>query len=182
MKATVGLDTNVLDYLVRAMTEGYHPEIDPDPILAKEKVAAFRIFLYIDAIAVGPTVNSEIEETEDREFRHKLTDLRDNLLVELVNIDATEVEKRAQFLSQFHKGERNWRDCLVVGEAEIGGLEVLLTFDNDLKKRLNGRTGSLRIMTPSEYWSQMNIPRGQRPRWSPGRTNPLYRATWWRWE
>jgi len=181
MKTIVGLDTNVLDYLVRAMTEGYDPEIDLDPILAREKVAAFRLFLYIDAIAVGQTVSREIEKTRNPEFRPKLTGLRDNLLVELVNIDATDVEKRARFLSQFHKGKRNWRDCLVVGETEIGGLEVLLTFDNDLKKRLKGRTGSLRIMTPSEYWSQMNIPRGQRPRWSPAKDNPLCHATWWPW-
>lgn len=181
MKATVGFDTNVLVYLAKAMTEGYDPKADQEPILAREKVAAFRIFLYIDAIAVGTTVSREIENTRSLGIRHHLTSLRDNLLVELVNTDAREIEKQARLFGQFHKGTKNWRDCLVVAEAVIGGLKVFLTFDCDLSKRLDGRTGPLCLMTPSDYWEQMNVPHGQRPRWSPAKTNPLYHATWWHW-
>ncbi len=181
MKASVGLDTNVLDYLVSAMTEGYGPAADPDPVLAKEKVAAFRIFLHLDAVAVGPTVNEEIERTRNPAYRQQLTSFRDSLVVELCNMDTAAVARRADFLSQFHPGDRNRRDCLVVAQAEIGGLATLLTFDGDLKRRLNGRTVGLRLMTPSELWTYMNIPRGQVPRWRPATTNPLYRATWWCW-
>ena len=181
VKPLVGLDTNVLDYFVRAMTEGYDPESDPDPVLAQEKVAAFRVFLFVDAVVVGPTVSEEIENTRHPGFRQQLTSVRDNLVEELVSLDATEVARQTDFLSRFHSGARNHRDCLVVAEAEVGGLPVLLTFDAVLKKRLDGRTGSLRLTTPSEYWKQLNIPRGQRPRWHPSKTNPLYHATWWHW-
>ena len=163
------------------MTEGYDPDSDPDPVLAQEKVAALRSLLFLDAVVVGPTVSREIEHTANPGFRQRLTSVRDSLLVELVNLDATAVATRAAVLSQFHPGDRNVRDCLVVAEAVMGGLAVLLTFDGNLKKRLDGRTGPLRLLAPSEYWRQLSIPRGQPPRWLPEKTHPLSRATWWRW-
>lgn len=181
MKAFIGVDTNIVDYLVRAKTEGYDPKTDPDPVLATEKVAAYRIFLCADALAVGPTVNGEIEKTADPAFRYQLITFRDDHLVEL-NTDGAKAERRAEFFHQYHTGEKNWRDCLVVAEAEIGGLQVLLTFDFGLRKRLYGKAGSLRLKAPSEYWAEMSITRGQQLRWAPAQTNPLYAAKWWPWE
>jgi hypothetical protein len=40
----------------------------------------------MDAIAVGPTVSAEIEDTQNPGFRHQFTSVRDNLLVELAKL------------------------------------------------------------------------------------------------
>jgi len=178
-KATVGIDTNVLAYLIQASNGKYDPSLDEDMILRAERIAAYRIFLYSPALAVGPTVSDEIEKTVDAEERVQLIRFRDVLLVELLELDTRHVEQRVKSLLRYH---RQGRDCRIVAESEVGGLEVLLTFDRELRKHLDGRSELLRLRYPSEHWVKMSIPCGQIPHWSPARSNPLFDVTWWRWQ
>lgn len=179
MRASVGVDTNVLAFLAQAASGVYDPEADEDAILRAERVAAYRVFLYSPCIAVTPTVNEEIERTADPRERAELVGWKGTLLVELLDVHPGAVEARTLLLRQHHTGER---DCRIVAEAELGGLDVLLTFDKTLRKRLDGRAAPLRIRYPSEYWAELQIPRGQTPHWSPAPTHPLHTASWWRWE
>jgi hypothetical protein len=179
MRAFVGVDTNVLAFLAQAASGMYDPAVDGDAILKAERVAAFRVFLYSPCIAVTPTVNEEVERTADPRERAELEGWKETLLVELLDVHPGAVEARALLLRQYHAGER---DCRIVAEAELGGLGVLLTFDKNLRKHLDGRAVPLRLRYPSQYWAELQIPRGQAPYWSPAPANLLRTATWWRWE
>jgi hypothetical protein len=179
MRASVGVDTNILAFLAQAANRVYDPEADGDAILSPERVAAFRVFLYSPCIAVTPTVNEEIERTANPRERAELVGWKDTLLVEILNVDPGAVEARTLLLRRHHTGER---DCRIVAEAGHSGLDVLLTFDKTLRKRLDGRAAPLRVRYPSEYWAELQIPRGRAPHWRPAPMNPLHTATWWRWE
>lgn len=178
MRASVGVDTNILAFLAQAAKGMYDPAADADRVLRPERIAAYRVFLYSACIAVTPTVHEEIEKTADPRERAELAGWKDALLVELLDVHPDAVEAQTRWLRQHHAWER---DCRIVAEAELGGLDVLLTFDKTLRKRLDGRAAPLRLRYPSEYWAELQIPRGQAPHWSPTPTNPLQTATWWRW-
>ena len=79
----------------------------------------------------------------------------------------------------FNKEEK---DCRVVAEAESGRLKVLLTFDLRLLKNLVNHTRGVALRRPSEHWTAMSIPHGERPVWTPHQTHPLYLERWWKWE
>ena len=166
-------------FLVQAASGVYDPGADADALLRPELVATYRVFVYSSCIAVTLTVNEEIERTANPRERAELVGWKDAHLVELLDEQPGAVEARTLRLRQHHTGER---DCRIVAEAELGGLDVLLTFDKTLRKRLDGRAATIRLRYPSEYWAELQIPRGQVPRWSPAPTNPLHTATWWRWE
>ena len=178
MRASVGVDTNVLAFLAQAASGVYDPAADADAILKPERVAAYRVFLYSPCIAVTPTVNEEIERTTDPRERAELVGWRHTLFVELLDVHPGAVEARTRRFRQHHTGER---DCRIVAEAELAGLDVLLTFDKTLRKHLDGHSTPLRLRYPSEYWAELQIPRGQVPGSSPDPTNPIHTATWWRW-
>ncbi|HSB82387.1 MAG TPA: type II toxin-antitoxin system VapC family toxin [Candidatus Methylomirabilis sp.] len=179
MTASVGVDTNVLAYLAQAASGIYDPAADPDAVLMPERVAAYRIFLHSACVAVTATVNEEIERTANPKERAELVGWKDLLPVEVLNAPADAIAQRARWFQRYH---HELQDCQIVAEAEIGGLEVLLTFDRTLRRRLDGRSPTLRLRSPSEHWRELQIPRGQPPRWSPTPTNPIADATWWRWE
>lgn len=61
----VAFDSNVLSYFLQANQAGYDPASDPDPVLAAERVAAFRLFLYMERAFVVPTVEREAKRIRD---------------------------------------------------------------------------------------------------------------------
>ena len=95
---------------------------------------------------------------------------------ELANLPDREVARRSAEL-QIHHPRVN--DCTIVAEAELGGLESLLTLDADLRDNLNLRS-PLRIVKASEFWATEAPAPGTRPAHIPAPGNPLANATWWR--
>jgi hypothetical protein len=118
----IGLDSNVLTYLVDAMTYGYDPGADADETLRAERVGALRVFLYIGNLFVSPTAHAEIERI----------------------------------------------------------LTHLLTLDADLQRVLAGHT-AVDIVTTSQFWEDLEVPRDSTPRLEPKTDNPLSKVEWWRW-
>ena len=92
-----------------------------------------------------------------------------------------ELEIRTGEYIQLHKGDRNHNDCRIVAEAELGGCEYLLTYDQALLANLADRTHGIRLLTPKVYWSSLNLPHGSEPVRLPHPTNPLSKETWWIW-
>lgn len=152
MRTAVGVDTNVLAYLVQAARGTDDPAADSDPTLKSERVAAYRVFRHSPGIAVTPTVAEEVEQTANPAERADLAGWKTLLNVEILALPPDAVEARAQGLRPYHDEER---DCRIVAEAEIGGLAVLLTFDRTLRKRLDDRSPTVRVRYPSEYWGEL---------------------------
>lgn len=172
------IDTMVVDYLVQAMSAGYNPVADHDLTLAKERVAAFRLFLW-DSLMILPTVLKQIEATGDASRRQKLENLVIiHLLEAQVPVEAVlGIETRAKALAKYHS---DINDCRIIAEAEYAQAEVLLSFDHRLIRRLCKYT-HIPLGTPSEYWDRLAIPRGTPPKWTPVSRNPLSREKWWLW-
>lgn len=181
MTDKVGVDSNLLTYLIEAYNSGFDPFSDPFPVLVPERVAALRLFLYLDVIYLLPTVCKETEGIRDRAKLKQHMEFSDILLHEISDKDlnTADVEKRVKYYYTFHP---NQKDCRIVAEAELAGLDIFLTFDRKLINKLNGRTQSLRIMESSQYWNKLDIPKGTPSKWLPHPTNPLYKTDWWRWQ
>jgi hypothetical protein len=176
--STAAVDSMIVDYLVHAMEIGYNPSADPDQVLATERVAAFRLFLWND-LTVLPTVLSQLAATRDPTWRYRLEQL---VLIHLpeAQIPARAMpalEARATVLAAHHRDDL---DCRIVAEAEWIQAASLVSFDHRLRKRLGNHT-ALPLVTPSEYWEQLAIPRGMPPRWAPAPSNPMSLETWWHW-
>jgi len=173
----IALDSNVVTYLVEAMTTGYDPESDDDDRLRLERISAMRVFLYVGNLFVTPTVIVELRKISELESRqlHELVTLA--LLGELVHLDQHKVERRTQEFLSHHSKEQ---DCRILAEGEAGGVGRLLTFDSTLVTRLQAQT-NVRIATASTFWEEWALPQGAPPRWEPVPTNPLATQDWWRW-
>jgi hypothetical protein len=172
------VDSMIADYLVQAMHVGYNPATDPDGALAAEREAAFRLFLWAE-MTVPPTVLVQLSDTNDRTWRDTLE------RVVLIHLPEAQIppaslpwiQSRTQALVGFHVDAF---DCRIVAEAETIRAAALLTFDHRLRKHLNSHA-TLPIITPSEYWARLAIPRGTPPLWAPSPSNPVSGETWWHW-
>ena len=175
----VAFDSNVLSYFLQANQAGYDPASDPDPVLAAERVAAFRLFLYMERAFVVPTVEREAKCIRDAIRRDEhLRFIRfqfDQVLEQ--NLDANWIRRRTSELARHHADED---DCRAVAEAEGGTMEVFVTFDGVLKAHLQAHA-TVALRSPSEQWTALRIPRGTPPHWQPRRGHPLHGADWWRW-
>ena len=92
MAHLLGIDSNVWTYLLQANSGQYDPFTDPHQKLAKERVAAYRIFLYQPVLSVVPRVSKEIEAIPDPKLREEHERLRDVLLHEIHHLDEHLVE------------------------------------------------------------------------------------------
>jgi hypothetical protein len=72
-------------------------------------------------------------------------------------------------------------DCRILAESEELELQVLLTYDDDFRRRLSSVSPMVRLFTPCAYWDSLGIPKGAHTKISPHYTNPLSSQTWWRW-
>jgi hypothetical protein len=176
----LAIDSNILTYFLDALSGTYDPDLDPNPTIARERVAAFRLFLYGPKLYIVPAVKKEAErirhvdkrETHLRWIYYSLGEVLESWYEE------DDVKARQQKYLGFHKGEM---DCRAVAEAEAGGMDAFLTYDHQLLKALAGRTEKISLKRPSEYWNDLAIPPGTPPTLSPHTTNPLAKASWWRW-
>jgi len=170
------LDSQCFTYLITALVS---PN-EPTDVLAKEKVALVRSFLYSGAYHfITPTADKEWRQISDQSRRdfHKIWNS--------VNIGTTpfyspnqqaEADARVAELLKFHNG-RN--DCLILAEAEILGASKLLSFDKLFVRNLTLQA-KIELISPSEHWLSMNIAPGSKPEVVPHTNNPLAQAYWWR--
>ena len=171
----VGLDSQCLSYLLDAVA-GIEEPTDP---LAEERKALIRIWFYTPGTYyVSETVVKEvsaIRTAERREFHEGFVRV---LFPDPLVQNRSVVDARATQLAVTHPKSS---DCRILAEAEALELDTVLTYDRDFRQRLNSVSGTVRIMTPSSYWANLNIPRGARPITIPHHTNPLSMQSWWRW-
>ena len=173
----IGVDSNALTYLIDATEPRYDPASD-DPALAAERIAMFRIFLYGDrGFWVSPTVKLEYQQirNQDRFVRHD--SVTGSLLLDQ-DLDASEHQLRARALDleRHHTGAR---DCRILAEVELMGLDTFLSFDLLFVRRVSGHT-AVHITRPSAFWQELGVPSGADPVWSPAPSNPLALVHWWR--
>lgn len=174
----VCIDSMAVTYLLDAMATGKCP-VDA---LAAEKISLLRTYLYRDeTLYISSTVKAECSKIPDDEWRKCHVNLEDLLLEDALKPDIRELEIRTGEYMQFHKGDQKRNDCRIVAEAELGGCECLLTYDQALIENLAGRTRGIRLLTPKDFWSSLNVPHGSRPVRLPHPINPLSKETWWIW-
>lgn len=175
----IGIDSNALTYLVQALAPGYDPEEDPSD-LAEERRAMVRIYFYRDEpYYVLPSV-----EIEYNGIRNELIKEQHELICKILlldhnwEFDTSKLRDRKQELLAHHTEDK---DCQIVAEAELAGLDVLLTCDARLKRCLASRTMNLEIISPKEFWDSLEVPHGAKPLLRPHSSNPLSHARWWKW-
>jgi hypothetical protein len=172
------VDAMIVDYLAQAMDGGCRSPVEDSGSLGTERLAAFRLFLWSD-MAVLPTALKQLAEIKDLAWCRRLERLLLFQLPEAQIPDSAQwaIDVRASVLAQHHSCPA---DCRIVAEAESIGAAALLTFDHKLRKHLIPHA-TLPLVTPSEYWATLAIPRGEASRWVPEGSNPLSRETWWHW-
>jgi hypothetical protein len=170
-----GIDANVLTYLVDAMSTGYDPRADPVLELAPQREAAYRILIYHEQFWVLPTAVEEAAAIKDLTVKEFHEHVQWALLGELMDLryDGARVEE----LTQWHCGVN---DCRIVSEAEVAGLDRLLSFDGKLIRHL-GPHAKVEILTPSDYWASLGVAHCAKLRIRPDPGNPLSMVNWWKW-
>ena len=171
----VGLDSQCLSYIIDVLV-GVEEPTDP---LANERKALVRAWFYRPVpwtFYVSETVVSECARIrdEDRQERHER--FIDDLFENPPRYDSAAVVARATKLMEIHP---KLNDCCILAEAEDLGLDTLLTYDADFRRRL-APVSRVVVTTPSAYWDGLDISRGVRPQIMPDPTNPLSRQSWWR--
>jgi hypothetical protein len=185
MSHRVSFDSQVFTYLLRASEDGYHPDHDPlGPDVARECVAALRVFLYATEygnLVLLPTVVEEYQQIADAQLR-RLHEIRRAVYFVSRPVDPQKVKALAGYYFGFHgRTDRERMDCRIVAEAELTRVDTLLTFDSDLIKDLKGRTDFVSLVSPSEFWTQINVSPGTPPKLMPSPGHPLNDVDWWKW-
>jgi predicted nucleic acid-binding protein len=154
--------------------------LEPTDTLALERKALVRSWFYLQegTFFITETVMKEVVEMRACDRR----DFHESFVMTLFNDypvgNADAVARRARDFKAIH---REINDCHILAESEELGIDVLLTYDNDFRRRLANVSPTVRIMTPCLYWDSLGIPRGALPRTVPHHSNPLSAQTWWRW-
>lgn len=172
---SIGLDSQCLSYLLDAIA-GIEEPSDP---LASEKKALLRSWLYKPGtFTLTETVISEVRRIRSAERRQFHESFMRTLFLDYAVHDLNAVQARATHFQMTHP-EPN--DCRILAEAEELGLDIVLTYDHDFRKRLHGASPTTKLIMPSAYWTSLDVPRGAEPKTVPHHTNPLSEQRWWRW-
>jgi len=170
----LGLDSQCYTYLISAL-ENLH---EPTDKLSEEKKSLVRIFFYCSPpFWLSPKVVDEYKQITDET---KLQMHQNWHGVHFLNFnplpDSKKVEELAQDFKKYHPRDN---DCTIIAEYKLYGINTVLSYDADMIRNLQN-TG-LKIIRPSEYWKDTNIPNGDRPKVIPHHTNPLSNECWWKW-
>lgn len=173
----VALDSQCFTYIIETMDDA----VEPTDHEADEKKALMRIFLYFHGIYITETVDSECKDIQDSDRRTLHNNFIDQLidLLEVHNIK--EVESRAGYFNSIHCGVKNKNDCRILAEAEALHLTHLLSYDTKFINRLAGISRTVKLLTPTDFWKGLDIPKGATPVTLPRKSNPLSKQSWWRW-
>jgi predicted nucleic acid-binding protein len=179
MHHAVAVDSNMLTYLHDATSPSFNPDLDPDRDLVAQKLALVRTLFYWDGtLRLVPTVTAEYQRIKESVRRESHDVFAMVLFDEVVDLDDQRVEGLKQHYLKFHSDSD---DCGIVAEAELAGTDVLLTYDEGLRRHLNSQLNSLRLMDAQQFWNGLGIPRGAPPHVLPKHGNPLLERTWWVW-
>lgn len=171
----VGLDSNCLSYLL----DGIAGISEPIDLLASEKKALLRSWFYLPKTYIlTETVVSEVSRIRNLERREFHEGFVRTLFCDYPVRNPYIVQARAM---QFERMHQKPSDCRMLAEAEELGLDFLLTYDHNFRKRLASASDVVSVMTPSSYWASLNIPKGAPPKKVPDHKNPLSQQSWWRW-
>ena len=171
----IGADSQCFSYIINAM-EGISEPVDE---LAPEKIALFRTYLYLpDTLYATPTVKKECAAIRDEAKKALHDSFFSSLFDEVRLANSDKIENLVGSYSSCHKKEN---DCRILTEAEVGGLDVLLTYDFRFLSSFLERSARVRLLRPSEFWCELSIPRGARPNKIPHPANPIGGHNWWRW-
>lgn len=174
----VSIDSNALSYLVDVMMNGKKPFGNE----AEEKMALLRAYLYRDDILyLPPTVRAEYEKIKDEKKRRAHQEITDILLGDCLESDHSLVKTRTTEYNKFHSGKNDEKDCKILAEAEIGGCDLILTYDQRFYKKLHNKTHNIKMIKPTDFWASLRIPKNSRLAREPHSTNPLSKETWWIW-
>jgi predicted nucleic acid-binding protein len=173
----VAIDSNALTYLLEAMEPGYDPVAD-DSALARERLAMIRSYLYAEQyFYVLPEVETEYRKIRHEDWRKAHESLVGTLLMEVFWVlDFSAVAHRKELFLKYHS---KISDCQLIAEAEVARMDVFLTKDDDLTRRLSTLT-KVHIVTPSLFWDEFKVAPGSTPKILPHPTNPLCCHVWWR--
>jgi hypothetical protein len=174
---SIALDANCLTYLYEAMEVGYDPLQDRDKVLANEKAAMMKIFLYVGNLYVLPCVKTEVKQIRQQLPLNGHLRLGDCLLREISNLDDNLVTQR---MNQYLNLHSRRKDCRILAEAEIANLDFLLTFDRGFLAHLQNNTICVCLLSPATYLSRLNLPVGSKPKTTPSSQNPLSSMNWWK--
>jgi len=174
----VAIDSNYLTYMLEAITPGYDPVSDTSG-LAPDRVAILRCHLYKGIVFhVLPTVRQEYLRIPQETHRRAHESLN-AILFEDVSPppDPTAVDDlKIQYLN-LHPRDR---DCQIVAEAVVAGVNHLLSRDQDLIDHLRAQV-PVSLMPATEFWDSLAVPRGATPVAEPHPSNPLHGKQWWKW-
>ncbi len=170
------VDSNSVTYLLQAINN-YSPEND-DPILRDERIAMIRVLFYIERkLKIPPSVKEEINAIRDIDnwLHHKI--IEEFLDMSDWGIDQQQLLNRKNYFKQYHNKDK---DCQVLAEAELAGMNYLLSFDKEFVNNLCQRALGVRIATPSNFVSSFNLQPGSKPKIRPEASNPLFKQNWWK--
>ena len=154
----IGLDSNCLSYLIDAITN----VIEPSDVQRDQRIAIVRVWFYVTGTYyVTDTVVTECAKIRDTNRQKLHSDFITALLFEEPASNSLVIQARTQNLFLSHP---KWNDCRVLAEGEDIDLDTLLTCDYDFGTRLAGQSQITKLVTPSEFWIRLNIPRGVPPR------------------
>jgi hypothetical protein len=158
---SVAIDSNLLTYLLQAMVPGYNPLRDTTG-LVQDKITMMRLFLYSrKPFYISPKVQDEYMDITDSNLKEAHKRLNDLHLLDMLPIPDKElVKKRKDCYLKFHPGEK---DCQILAEVEIAGIEILLTRDRDFYDKLHKEILTVKLMKPIEFWNSLKIPKGTPP-------------------
>ncbi len=143
----IALDNNIVQYLVEAAAIGYNPSEDVSSELAKEREAAYQIFRHTEILYAPQTPIKECSNNSDAETKKNILQFLDIhfIIIKISDIDLNKVESFKNGYMKYHGKEK---DCLSVAEAKAGKMNYFLTFDKDLKKRLQKIENDIQIVFP----------------------------------
>ena len=173
----IAVDSNCFTYLFQAMEIGYDPRNDSDSRLAIEKSSMLKIFLHVGNLCILPDVKDEVKQIRGQLKLNGHLLLGGTLLRNIDNLDNSQVMQYAKQYANFHSQQK---DCRILAQAEVAGLDFLLTFDQEFLDKLQDKTQSVCLSEPSNYLERLNIIAGSKPKLIPDNLNPLSAMDWWK--
>ena len=171
----IGIDSQCVSYLIDTI----HNIEAPADSLAPEKIALFRIYLYAPVLLyVPPTVTEECAAIRNIARKELHSSYITVLLDESPPHHSDFIKSRREQFKFYHKGKK---DCRILAEAEDAGYYSLISYDTDFLNHFKNVSSSVKLFRPTEYWTQLNISHGAKPKIVPSTSNPLAQQLWWEW-
>ena len=174
----IAVDSNALTYLIDVINPAYDPKLDKSG-LSDDRISMLRIFFYGGyTYYILPTVFDEFKRIEDALKRNSHESFCQVLTEHGIwDFNQHNIKKRIRELLPYHN---KMKDCQIVAEAEMGGLDTLLTRDKDFLTHLGLKT-NVSLQSPYQFWESLSIMPGTERKLSPHPTNPLANKSWWIW-